>query len=81
MDVVAALDFGGTKIALATATPAGDILAQERIDTEPERGAEPALRRAMEAARALVALAGGRCVAAGAVCHGTTPSTPICIAR
>ena len=70
MDVVAALDFGGTKIALATATPAGEILAQERIDTEPERGAEPALRRAMEAARALVTRTGGRCVAVGAVCPG-----------
>jgi glucokinase len=70
MDVVAALDFGGTKIALATATPAGEILDQERIDTEPSQGAERALARAMEAARGLIERAGGRCVAVGAVCPG-----------
>jgi glucokinase len=69
-DVVAALDFGGTKIALATATPAGEILEQARIDTEPERGAQRALARALEAARALLERAGGRCVAVGAVCPG-----------
>jgi glucokinase len=70
MDVVAALDFGGTKIALATATPAGEIIEQERIDTEPSRGAQRALGRAMEAARRLLDRTGGRCVAVGAVCPG-----------
>ena len=70
MDVVAALDFGGTKIALATATPAGEILEHERIDTERSQGAVRALRRAMEAARALLERGGGRCLAVGAVCPG-----------
>jgi glucokinase len=70
MDVVAALDFGGTKIALATATPAGEVLEQARIDTEPAGGAERALARAMEAARELLGRTGGRCVAVGAVCPG-----------
>src|SRR3954468_18372942 len=70
MDVVAALDFGGTKIALATATPTGEILEQARIDTEPEGGAERALRRAMDAAHGLLARADGRCLAVGAVCPG-----------
>src|SRR5690349_19833881 len=68
--VVAALDFGGTKIAVATATPAGEILEQERIDTEPAQGAQRALRRAMDAARGLLERTGGRCVAVGAVCPG-----------
>jgi glucokinase len=70
MDVVAALDFGGTKIALATATPAGEILEQARIDTEPAQGAQRALARAMEAALTLLARTGGRCLAVGAVCPG-----------
>src|SRR3954466_15624173 len=70
MDVVAALDFGGTKIALATATPAGEILEQARIDTEPAGGAERALARAMEAARTLLARTGGRRLAVGAVRAG-----------
>src|SRR4051794_27889257 len=68
MDVVAALDFGGTKIALATATPAGEILEQARIDTEPAGGAQRALARAMDAARTLLARTRGRGVAVGAVC-------------
>src|SRR3954452_1080447 len=68
MDVVAALDFGGTKIALATATPAGEILEQARIDTEPAGGAQRALARAMDAARTLLARTGRPCVALGAVC-------------
>jgi glucokinase len=74
MAFVAALDFGGTKIALATATPGGDILEQARIDTEPQGGARRALDRALDAARALVAraedAAGAPCLAVGAVCPG-----------
>src|SRR3954453_13460224 len=70
MDHVAALDFGGTKIALATATPTGEILEQARIDTESEGGAERALRRGMDAAHGLLARADGRCLAVGAVCPG-----------
>src|SRR3954454_23161922 len=80
MDVVAALDFGGTKIALATATPAGEILEQARIDTEPAGGAERALARAMEAARTLLAPTGGRCLAVGAVCPGIPRADEVLLA-
>src|SRR3954469_18027369 len=80
MDVVAALDFGGTKIALATATPAGEILEQARIDTEPAWGAERALARAMEAARTLLARTGGRCLAVGAVCPGIPRADDVLLA-
>src|SRR4051795_6805290 len=80
MDVVAALDFGGTKIALATATPAGEILEQARIDTEPAGGAERALARAMDAAGTLLARSGGRCLAVGAVCPGIPRADEVLLA-
>src|SRR3954471_9625504 len=80
MDVVAALDFGGTKIALATATPAGEILERARIDTEPAGGAERALARALDAARALLARTGGRCRAVGAVCPGIPRADEVLLA-
>jgi glucokinase len=80
MDHVAALDFGGTKIALATATPAGEILEEARIDTEPAGGAERALGRAMEAARTLLARTGGRCLAVGAVCPGIPRADDVLLA-
>ena len=71
---VAALDGGGTKAALATAATDGRILEQSRIETRPERGAGQALRRTMDAARALIertaTATGGRCLGAGAVCPG-----------
>src|SRR3954452_11079139 len=80
MDVVAALDFGGTKIALATATPAGEILEQARIDTEPAGGAQRALARAMDAAGTLLARSGGRCLAVGAVCPGIPRADEVLLA-
>src|SRR3954452_12108626 len=80
MDVVAALDFGGTKIAPATATPAGEILEQARIDTEPAGGAQRALARAMDAAGTLLARSGGRCLAVGAVCPGIPRADEVLLA-
>jgi len=71
---VIAVDFGGTKIDVATATPSGEIIGQVRLDTQATRGAEQAVDRAIEAARSLIDGAegetGGVCVAAGVVCPG-----------
>jgi glucokinase len=50
-----AIDFGGTKIAMATATPAGQRLHETEIPTLAEQGAEAVMRRMFEAARALIA--------------------------
>ena len=67
MSLVLGIDFGGTKIALATATPSGEPLREARIDTRASDGAEEVLRRAVEAARTLVT---GRLVAAGVATFG-----------
>jgi glucokinase len=84
MDVVAAVDFGGSKVAVATATLDGEIVDATRFPTEPRRGAEQAVRRAFEAARSSIARAeqatGGRCVAAGVVCPGVVLEDRIALA-
>lgn len=73
-DFVVAVDVGGTKIALATATVDGTILEQRRLPTEADRGAPQAVRRALAEAAALVELTaarcGGRCLGVGAVTPG-----------
>ncbi len=73
-DYVIAIDFGGTKVAIATANLAGDILEQRRIETDASHGAQQAVERALDVARSLIVRAaethGGRCVAAGAVSPG-----------
>jgi glucokinase len=73
-DFVVAIDFGGTKLDVATATLDGEILATERLDTDAADGAEQAVQRALTTARALAAAAatttGGRLVAAGAASPG-----------
>jgi glucokinase len=68
--VVMAIDFGGTKVALATATTDGRLLKRSVIPTDARSGAEPALARALEAARALVAESGAPLAAVGAVSPG-----------
>jgi glucokinase len=70
VDFVLAIDFGGTKIGVAPATPDGAIQASDRIDTLAERGAHQAVERGLAAARALSERAGGRCIAAGVVSPG-----------
>jgi glucokinase len=73
-DFVLALDFGGTKIDVATAALDGEILATERLETDAPAGAAQAVERALDRARALraatAATTGGRCVAAGAASPG-----------
>ena len=73
-DFVLAVDFGGTKLDVATATLAGDVLRSQRLDTDAASGAEQAVERALAAARALrdatTAQTGGVLVAAGAASPG-----------
>ena len=70
-DFVMGIDFGGTKIAIASADLEGNLLEQSRIETEASRGAMQAIERALALARSLMAntaeKTGGRCIAAGAV--------------
>jgi glucokinase len=71
---VAAVDFGGTKVAVATATLDGGIIDQLRLETQAARGAAQAVDRALDSTRSIIARTGGetggRCVAAGVVCPG-----------
>jgi glucokinase len=73
-DFVVAIDFGGTKIEVATANMTGNILKQARLDTNASRGAQQILERTTVTARALiertVVEVGGKCVAAGVVTPG-----------
>ncbi len=73
-DFVVAVDFGGTKIAVATANMTGSILKQARLDTNASHGAQQILERTTVTARALiertVAEVGGKCVAAGVTTPG-----------
>ena len=71
---VVAIDFGGTKIAVATADLEGGLLEQDRIETDASRGALQAIERALGVARTLMRCTaetrGGRCIAAGVVSPG-----------
>lgn len=73
-DFVAAIDFGGTKIAIATADMAGHILQQIRLDTSASQGTPQILERTTNAARVLIEQAtvemGGDCVAVGVATPG-----------
>jgi glucokinase len=73
-DFVLGIDFGGTKIALATATLDGSLLESDRLDTDAGRGATQAVDRAVARAGELMAATarngGGRCVAVSAVSPG-----------
>ncbi len=72
------MDFGGSKIDLATAGLDGSVLEWKRISTEPERGAEQAVQRALSVGRELINRTilrwGGRCLAAAAVSPGIVAS-------
>jgi predicted NBD/HSP70 family sugar kinase len=73
-DFVLGIDFGGTKIALATATLEGRLMESDRLDTDAGQGAVQAVERAVARAEELLAAAaedgGGRCVAVSAVSPG-----------
>lgn len=53
-DCLLAIDFGGTKIALATASPDGERLAEQEIPTLAHEGAERVMTRMQAAAQALI---------------------------
>lgn len=73
-DFVLAIDFGGTKVALATADFEGNLLEQSRIETNASQGALQVLERTFLAAHPLIertaARTGGQCVAAGVISPG-----------
>ena len=73
-DFVLGIDFGGTKIALATADLDGGVLEQARMPTAAQQGAPDVVRRALAGAGTLVASTrartGGRCLGVGAVTPG-----------
>jgi predicted NBD/HSP70 family sugar kinase len=81
---VIGVDFGRTKVAIAGATPQGEIVKQVRFGTDARHGADQAVRRAGEACRALIAETeagiGGRCVAAGVVSRGVVLGDRIALA-
>lgn len=52
---VLGVDFGGTKVALGVADGDGRLLAQRRVPTEAELGAEQAVDRALSEAKLLLA--------------------------
>lgn len=51
---VLGIDFGGTKVALATATDTGVILYQQVLATRADQGAEQAVERTIATARQLI---------------------------
>jgi glucokinase len=82
-DFVLALDFGGTKIALATADRAATPIRRLRIETRPGDGAEEVIRRAISAARGLIdetSQAGRRLVAVAAATFGVPVGERILLA-
>ena len=79
-DVVLGIDFGGTKIALATAAVGGEILETTRLQTQAADGAAQALERSLAAGRALIDATAGRCVAVGAVSPGIVQTDRVLLA-
>lgn len=73
-DFVLGIDFGGTKMAIATAGLDGEPLESVLLETQAARGATQAVERALDRASDLVALTqrarSGRCLAVGAVSPG-----------
>jgi glucokinase len=73
-DFVLGIDFGGTKMALATAALDGRLMESDRLPTEAANGAVQAVERALARAGDLVAATardgGGRCLAVAAVSPG-----------
>ena len=83
-DFVLGIDFGGTKIALATAALGGDVVRSTRLATRAADGATQALERALACARELIAAtaaaADGRCLAVGAVSPGIVEADRVLLA-
>ncbi|GAA1970596.1 ROK family protein [Amycolatopsis minnesotensis] len=54
LDVILGIDFGGTKVAIGLSDREGTLLAQRRIDTDAEAGAQQVIDRALAAAAELL---------------------------
>jgi glucokinase len=80
MRFVLALDFGGTKIDVGTASLDGELIVAERIDTQAERGAPQAVERALEVARRLAEQTEGDCRGVGAVSPGIVEEDRVLLA-
>lgn len=80
---VLGIDFGGTKIAMATAGPDGKVLRTVRLATRADDGAETVLHRALEAARRLAeetARTEGPLAAAGVATFGVVRDERVLLA-
>src|SRR4051812_50099180 len=69
-DFVLGIDFGGTKVALATATTAGAPVHSARLATNAVEGAAQVLDRSFARAHELAPAAEGECIAVCAVRAG-----------
>jgi len=69
-NLVAAVDIGGTKIAVGIVTRAGRILAQAACPTAPEQGFDAAMQRTVELLRDCARQAGAQPEAVGIGCTG-----------
>jgi glucokinase len=69
-EFVLGIDFGGTKVALATASATGERLRGTRLATRATDGAKEVVRRVLDAAHDLAAETPGRLVAAGVSTFG-----------
>jgi glucokinase len=84
MDFVLGFDFGGTKMAMATADRSGRRLRETEVPTLASQGAEQALARALDAGRALVdetVKAGGRLTGIGVSTMGITLEEQVLVAN
>ncbi len=69
-EFVLGIDFGGTKVALATATASGERLRGIRIETRAADGAKEVVRRTLDTAHELIEATPGRLVSAGVSTFG-----------
>ena len=69
-DVIAAIDIGGTKIALGLSDLQGRALPFRRFPTQVERGPHRILQHALDELEKMAAEAGARVVAVGVGCGG-----------
>ncbi|MFI0451588.1 ROK family protein [Actinomadura sp. 6N118] len=78
---VLGIDFGGTKIALATATTAGRLLRRRTLETRAGDGARAAIERTLTAARRLIEeTGGGHPVAVGVSTFGVVQGARVVLA-
>ncbi len=69
-DLIAGIDIGGTKIAIAVAEPNGEVIAKGRFATELERGPEWIVKDCCDRLRTMAAEHNGVIRAAGVGCAG-----------